>query len=267
MIYFIRWLATLGILYIMQHIYPIFAIFAYYAELNHIPIEIINNPILIFSLTYYGLKLVYLKFYCIWRFFRLWSIFDHIEAPENQQACISRLTNTIDFWKNWHASYNKWLVKYIYIPNGGSKYKVKNTFIVFLFVIFTHDPNFKHINKYMIWGIMMAIAIGIETIIQNLFQNYIYNKIATWMIIYIKVLGGIFSIFMLLIANMIAYGAGSTETSYFITNGIGSYQIWCQIFIWMFAVSYFRLRYMEIQQFKIDQLKKKKDKKANVVGV
>lgn len=34
-----------------------------------------------------------------------------IEAPENMPRCINNCYNLESFWKNWHASYNKWLVR------------------------------------------------------------------------------------------------------------------------------------------------------------
>jgi len=25
------------------------------------------------------------------------------------------------FWRSWHASYNRWLVRYVYVPLGGNR--------------------------------------------------------------------------------------------------------------------------------------------------
>ncbi|KAL9995759.1 putative membrane bound O-acyl transferase, MBOAT [Helianthus debilis subsp. tardiflorus] len=47
-----------------------------------------------------------------------------IEAPENMLRCINNCYNLESFWKNWHASFNKWLVRYMYIPLGGSRRKL-----------------------------------------------------------------------------------------------------------------------------------------------
>ncbi|KAI3513488.1 hypothetical protein L1887_20822 [Cichorium endivia] len=35
-----------------------------------------------------------------------------IEASENMPRCINNCYNLESFWKNWHASFNKWLVRY-----------------------------------------------------------------------------------------------------------------------------------------------------------
>ncbi|KAM0046350.1 putative membrane bound O-acyl transferase, MBOAT [Helianthus debilis subsp. tardiflorus] len=43
-----------------------------------------------------------------------------IEAPENMLRCINNCYNLESFWKNWHASFNKWLV-HVYSVRGISK--------------------------------------------------------------------------------------------------------------------------------------------------
>ncbi|KAK7838378.1 putative membrane-bound o-acyltransferase c24h6.01c [Quercus suber] len=72
---------------------------------------------------------MWLKFFLIWRYFRFWSLICGIEAPENMPRCINNCHNLEGFWKNWHASYNKWLVRYMYIPLGGSQKKLLNCII------------------------------------------------------------------------------------------------------------------------------------------
>lgn len=39
-----------------------------------------------------------------------------IEAPENMPKCINNCHNLESFWKNWHASFNKWLVRWKLLP-------------------------------------------------------------------------------------------------------------------------------------------------------
>jgi protein-cysteine N-palmitoyltransferase HHAT len=47
------------------------------------------------------------------------------------------------FWKNWHASYNQWLVRYMYIPLGGSRWRALNVWPIFTFVAVWHDLDIK----------------------------------------------------------------------------------------------------------------------------
>lgn len=43
--------------------------------------------------------------------------------------------------KSWHASYNRWLVRYLYVPLGGSRTRTFNVWVVFSFVALWHDPD------------------------------------------------------------------------------------------------------------------------------
>ena len=43
------------------------------------------------------------------------------------------------FFKGWHCSYNAWLVRYMYIPLGGTKYRLLNIWPIFFFVAVWHD--------------------------------------------------------------------------------------------------------------------------------
>lgn len=81
--------------------------------------------------------------------------------------CLNNCHSLETFWKNWHASFNKWLVRYIfqlfiwsfpalwlilkcitengynhrymYIPLGGSRRKLLNVWPIFTFVALWHD--------------------------------------------------------------------------------------------------------------------------------
>lgn len=43
------------------------------------------------------------------------------------------------FWKNWHASYNLWLVRYLYVPLGGARRRALAIWPIFTFVAAWHD--------------------------------------------------------------------------------------------------------------------------------
>jgi D-alanyl-lipoteichoic acid acyltransferase DltB (MBOAT superfamily) len=70
-------------------------------------------------LSYFTLVAIWLKFTSLWRFFRAWALLDGIEAPENMQRCVSNNYSIQSFWRAWHRSFNRWLVRYIYVPLGG----------------------------------------------------------------------------------------------------------------------------------------------------
>ena len=108
--------------------------------------------------AYIILKLMWLKFLLIWRFFRFWALVDGKIPPENMTRCMSNNCSLEQFWKGWHSSYNKWLVKYMYIPMGGRKFRVLSVWGIFLFVAIWHDIE----PKLVAWGLLNAIFYLIE---------------------------------------------------------------------------------------------------------
>ena len=55
------------------------------------------GSVLIFS--YLSLKLIWLKFLLIWRFFRAWALLDGRTPPENLPRCMSNHHSVLGFWR------------------------------------------------------------------------------------------------------------------------------------------------------------------------
>ncbi|EFJ25234.1 hypothetical protein SELMODRAFT_99787 [Selaginella moellendorffii] len=134
--YGIRWLACLLLMELMTHYfyYNAFATSRVWPKLS---------PVQIFIVGYGVLNFMWLKFLLIWRFFRFWALMSGVESPENMLRCVNNCYDLEGFWKSWHASYNRWLVRYIYIPLGGSRWKLLNVWIIFTFVALWHDLEWK----------------------------------------------------------------------------------------------------------------------------
>ncbi|KAG2724068.1 hypothetical protein I3760_01G000600 [Carya illinoinensis] len=134
--YGLRWIFSLVLMELMTHLfhYNAFAISGLWKQLA---------PMDVFIIGYGVLNFMWLKFFLVWRYFRFWSLICGIEAPENMPRCINNCCNLESFWKNWHASYNKWLVRYMYIPLGGSQKKLVNVWVIFTFVAIWHDLEWK----------------------------------------------------------------------------------------------------------------------------
>ena len=119
-------------------------------------------PLCVFA--YWQLKLVWLKFVVMWRAFRLWAALDGVLAPENLPACVSRQYTLSGFWRCWHASFNRWLVRYVYLPLGGRGSgrfaRWRNLCVVFGFVALWHDVS----PKLMAWGALLPLAFAPELI-------------------------------------------------------------------------------------------------------
>jgi len=62
-----------------------------------------------------------------------------------------------EFWRRWHISLSTWFRDYLYIPLGGSrggtKMKLRNTFVIFLVSGFWHGANW----TFVIWGLLNAL--------------------------------------------------------------------------------------------------------------
>lgn len=111
------------------------------------------------------LNFMYLKFTAMWRFFRVWALASGVEAPENMLRCVNNNATILGFWKGWHASYNKWLVRYVYVPLGGAKYRLLNAWAVFGFVAAWHDK----INRRLIgWCVVFAAFLAPELLVKEI---------------------------------------------------------------------------------------------------
>ncbi|GMH38744.1 hypothetical protein BSKO_06628 [Bryopsis sp. KO-2023] len=106
-----------------------------------------------------------------WRFFRLVGCLDGIEAPEDFPKCVACNLDMQSFWKNWHASYNKWCVRYIYIPMGGSRgsflTKVFSISTVFAFMAVFHNINL----DFAKWGAMLVLFLCGEVAVKWLIKQ------------------------------------------------------------------------------------------------
>ncbi|KAI0926450.1 hypothetical protein AcV5_008909 [Taiwanofungus camphoratus] len=104
---------------------------------------------------FWNLIVVWLKLLVPWRFFRLWALLDGIDPPENMVRCMANNYSTLGFWRSWHRSYNLWIVRYIYIPLGGTKNVAVTSILVFSFVALWHDLSF----RLLAWGWLASLFI------------------------------------------------------------------------------------------------------------
>ncbi|KAF9429700.1 glycerol transporter, partial [Entomortierella beljakovae] len=127
-----------------------------------------DDPVIqICMIGLFNLVLIWLKLLIIWRFFRLWAMLDGIEAPENMIRCVINNYSALGFWRSWHKSFNLWLIRYVYIPMGGTRYAMYNIWIVFTFVAVWHDIQL----KLLAWGWLISLFILPEIIAGKLFPK------------------------------------------------------------------------------------------------
>ena len=167
---------------------------------------------LAFAISLFTLLFMWMKFLLIWRTSRFWSLACGIEAPENMNRCVMNNYSMIQFWRDWHSSYNIWLVRYIYIPLGGSRtsgvQKIFNIFLVFFFVAVWHDPEWRYIH----WAWIVILAIIPESLCRFVFYEtkfgakYLKNKKCFSK--FILTLGGALNVLFMMSANLVGYVYG-----------------------------------------------------------
>ena len=99
-----------------------------------------------------------------WRFFRLWSLADGVDPPENMVRCMANNYSTLGFWRSWHRSFNLWILRYIYVPLGGSRNALASTLLVFTFVALWHDLSL----RLLTWGWAISLFIVPELLARRL---------------------------------------------------------------------------------------------------
>ncbi|CAN0386365.1 unnamed protein product, partial [Hapterophycus canaliculatus] len=102
----------------------------------------------------------------------------------------------------------RWLVRYIFIPLGGSRPGRRwNVFVVFVFVAFWHDVE----PKLFMWGMLNGVFLVLEVMVKGLYRrsgwlescraNPLANRMA-------QALGATMNVMALFLVNMIGYAVG-----------------------------------------------------------
>ena len=186
----------------------------------------VYSPLQLSMLGYFNLHHIWLKLLLPWRFFRLWALVDSIDPPENVVRCMSDNYSAFGFWRGWHRSYNRWLIRYIYIPLGGSSVKgawgtvrsMINLFVVFSFVAMWHDIQL----RLLVWGWLISLFILPEVIAGFLFPKTKWegHKEAYRVICGIGAVG---NILMMMSANLVGFAVGLDGLQGLVQGIVGSW--------------------------------------------
>ncbi|KAH7138337.1 glycerol:H+ symporter-like protein [Dendryphion nanum] len=184
------------------------------------------TPAQLSMLGFFNLKHIWLKLLLPWRFFRLWSLLDGIDPPENMVRCMSDNYSLTQFWRGWHRSFNKWSLRYLYIPLGGSAVpgvwgkarSVANYLVVFTFIALWHDIQL----RLLMWGWLVTIFVLPEIVAGQLFparkwksHPNAYRRICG--------LGAVAMVLMLMVANLVGFALGVDGLQELISSIMGSY--------------------------------------------
>lgn len=168
-----------------------------------------DSPFQLSMLGIFNLNIIWLKLLIPWRIFRFWSMLDGIDPPENMIRCMDNNYSAVSFWRSWHRSYNKWVLRYIYIPLGGAggsgnKERIINSLIVFSFVAIWHDIEL----KLLLWGWLVVLFLMPEVVATAALRKYDKEP---WFR-HVCALGAVGNIWMMMIANLFGFCLGSAGT-------------------------------------------------------
>ncbi|KAL8943822.1 MAG: hypothetical protein Q9216_000815 [Gyalolechia sp. 2 TL-2023] len=189
----------------------------------------VYTPFQLSMLGYFNLHHIWLKLLLPWRFFRLWALLDGIDPPENMVRCMSDNYSALAFWRGWHRSFNRWIVRYIYIPLGGSggsgthgrwgkTRAVANMLAVFTFVALWHDIQL----RLLIWGWLVTLFVLPEVLAGYAFPKRkwqsspdAYRRICG--------IGAVGNILMMMAANLVGFAVGLDGLKDLLRGIVGSY--------------------------------------------
>ncbi|KAG6810550.1 hypothetical protein H0H92_012628 [Tricholoma furcatifolium] len=174
------------------------------------------TPAEISLIGFWNLIIVWLKLLIPWRFFRLWALLDGIEPPENMVRCMANNYSTSGFWRSWHRSYNLWIIRYIYIPLGGSKRVLLNTLLVFTFVALWHDLTF----RLLAWGWLVSLFVVPEVLAAHLLPQSKFNSEPWYR--HVCAVGGILNVLMMMGANLVGFVVGTNGVEFFVGQLFGT---------------------------------------------
>ncbi|KAH9589028.1 Membrane bound O-acyl transferase [Trypanosoma melophagium] len=174
-------------------------------------------------LLYYSLAFLWLKFSLVWKLSRLAAVLDGIDVPEDMRRCFSNTVSIQDFWRDWHASFNLWIVRYMYIPMGGNKKKHLNIFPIFFFIAIWHDIDL-HLLK---WAACILFIFVLELLIGYVWNSPTFSHLRhSRYNRFLRSFAGAFSVFGLIVANLIGFSqtrSGSVgQIDHLITSGFSS---------------------------------------------
>lgn len=195
--YALRFVLCLSLMEYLLHRFPFFAV-ASSGLINTL------SPIQTAIVCYVLLKMMWLKFLLLWRFFRLWAMCEGIYPPENMTRCMSNTYSLELFWRGWHSSFNLWLVRYLYKPLGGKGNQLYSVWIIFVFVALWHDIEWKLIA----WGLLNAMFYAVEVCVKKGVEYAGVHTLPAPVYELLCAMGGSVYIIILICVNLVGYAVG-----------------------------------------------------------
>ncbi|KIM19463.1 hypothetical protein M408DRAFT_31199 [Serendipita vermifera MAFF 305830] len=176
-----------------------------------------DTPMELAMVGFWNLIVVWLKLLLPWRFFRLWALADGMDPPENMIRCMANNYTVAGFWRGWHRSYNQWLIRYVYVPLGGSGNVILATLVSFTFVALWHDLQL----RLLAWGWLITLFIIPEMVLGKVVTEKKFGDL--WWYRHARAIGGVGNVLMLMTANLVGFVIGLDGLRYLGTELFGSW--------------------------------------------
>ncbi|KAK5216713.1 glycerol transporter [Exophiala xenobiotica] len=184
------------------------------------------TPFQLSMLAYFNLHIIWLKLMIPWRFFRLWALVDGIDPPENMVRCMSDNYSAFGFWRSWHRSFNRWTIRYVYIPLGGGPgggsglvRGIFNMLTVFTFVALWHDINL----RLLMWGWLVTLFVLPEALATMAFPKSKWKSRPN-AYRFICGIGAVANILLMMAANLVGFAVGLDGLMGLVHGIIGRWQ-------------------------------------------
>ncbi|CAI9636182.1 mboat-domain-containing protein [Alternaria burnsii] len=222
-LYLVRFIVVLLTMEIMIHYMYMVAIFHARPDWSQ------YTPAQLSMLGFFNLKHIWLKLLIPWRFFRLWSLMDGIDPPENMVRCMSDNYSVMYFWRGWHRSFNKWSLRYLYIPLGGNRGEgmwgkarsIGNYLAVFTFIAIWHDIQL----RLLMWGWLVTLFVLPEIVASYIFPARKW-KSSPDAYRWLCGVGAVFEILMLMTANLVGFALGVDGLKDLVRGIVGTWSGW-----------------------------------------
>lgn len=200
--YAVRWTLALLSMELLQHLIHVVAI-KEARVLDKLSVHAVCY------VSFWNLMLLWLKLLVVWRFFRLAALFDGIDCQDNMGRCMVNNHSVAGFWRGWHRSFNAWIVRYMYIPLGGSAKGHLNAWPIFFFVAIWHDVDIRLLS----WALLIGLVLVIEGLIFKIEDKLkLRERLGAFLINQVHAATGALGMLVLSLINLVGYVLGLEET-------------------------------------------------------
>ncbi|KAJ7930114.1 glycerol transporter [Mycena leptocephala] len=149
-------------------------------------------------------------------FWNLIIVWLKVRLMFKHDTCMANNYSVFGFWRSWHRSYNLWILRYIYIPVGGTNNVVLNTLLAFTFVALWHDLTF----RLLAWGWLVSLFIVPELAARYVFPQSRYGHEPWYR--HACAVGAVLNMIMMMAANLVGFVLGIDGTKFFVQQLFGT---------------------------------------------